>query len=161
MESKLRKCVRPEKKLHFKTVYTTTKVNFFTNNKDRTPLGFKANVVYRFTCPGCSAQYIGKTDRNLHERCIEHATTKDSAIHNHLVTCKNLYDINAMMRFGIELNDSDQRISRINCVESNVKIIDSSTNWNILLLKEALYIKRESPSLNNGLKASRDLFLFS
>ena len=46
IEGKLIKCVRPGNKLFFKTVYTITKGQFFTNNKDRTPVGFKANVVY-------------------------------------------------------------------------------------------------------------------
>ena len=46
-------------------------------------------------------------------------------------------------------------------VRSNTKIIDSDDNWNLLLYKEAYHIKRSSPSLNNGLKASRELCLFS
>ena len=113
----------------FKTIYTPTKVNFFTNNKDQFP---SANVFYRFCCSGYSVKYIGKTD----------TTTKDSAIYNHLVSCAELNNINDMMHYGIELSDNEQRDSQINCVENNVKEIDSSTNWNILLLKEALYIKR-------------------
>ena len=38
---------------------------------------------------------------------------------------------------------------------------DSDDNWNLLLYKEAYYIKRLAPSLDNGLKASRELCLFS
>jgi len=72
-DKKLRRFVRSVKKLILKVCY-------FTNTKDRTPLTSKSIVVYRFCCPGCSAEYIGKTDRNLHERCLEHTTTKDSAI---------------------------------------------------------------------------------
>ena len=34
-------------------------------------------------------------------------------------------------------------------------------NWNLLLYKEAYHIKRLTPFLNNGLKASRELRLFS
>ena len=45
-------------------------------------------------------------------------------------------------------------------VNDNTKVIDSSDNWCTLLIKEALYIKRNKPLLNNGLKASRELFLF-
>ena len=43
----------------------------------------------------------------------------------------------------------------------NTNIIDSDDNWNLLLYKEAYHIKRSSPSLNIGLKASRELCLFS
>ena len=30
-------------------------------------------VVYKFTCPGCGSNYVGKTERTLYERCVEHA----------------------------------------------------------------------------------------
>eukprot|EP00111_Clytia_hemisphaerica_P010026 TCONS_00029317-protein len=90
LENKLKRCIRLDKRLHFKTSFSTTKVNFFTNNKDKTPGDYKANVVYRFCCPGCSAAYIGKTERNLQERCVEHATRKDSAIFDHLRECNQL-----------------------------------------------------------------------
>ena len=46
-------------------------------------------------------------------------------------------------------------------VRVNTKIIDNDDNWNLLLYKEAYHIKRSAPSLNNGLKASRELCLFS
>ena len=67
-----------------------------------------------------------------------------------------------LLRHGIaDINDAENRSYQLNCVENNIKVIDSASNWNILLLKEALYIKRSSPVLNHGLKASRELFLFS
>ena len=43
----------------------------------------------------------------------------------------------------------------------NTNIIDRDDNWNLLLYKEAYHIKRSTPFLNNGLKASRELRLFS
>ena len=46
-------------------------------------------------------------------------------------------------------------------VRANTNITDSDDNWNLLLYKEAYHIKRSSPSLNIGLKASRELCLFS
>ena len=30
-------------------------------------------VLYEFVCPGCSANYVGKTERTLFERNVEHA----------------------------------------------------------------------------------------
>ena len=38
-----------------------------------------SKVVYKFTCPGCKATYVGKTERNLYRRWKKHTTTKDSA----------------------------------------------------------------------------------
>ena len=45
-------------------------------------------------------------------------------------------------------------------VRDNTNIIDRDDNWNLLLYKEAYHIKRLTPFLNNGLKASRELRLF-
>ena len=44
--------------------------------------------IYKFICPGCNDNYVGKTERTLHERCIEHAwNDKDSIVFNHLNEC--------------------------------------------------------------------------
>ena len=59
------------------------------------------------------------------------------------------------------LNKKEQKEYFMNTITNNIKIIDSSEKWNILLIKEAIYIKKYSPILNNGLKASRDLYLFA
>ena len=65
---------------------------FFTNTKDKTPSLSQSFVVYKFTCPGCSCNYIGKTERTLHERTDEHAysnktSNEQNAIYEHLSTC--------------------------------------------------------------------------
>ena len=94
--------------------FSKTKVSFFTNNKDRTPLLSKSNVIYRLCCPGCSATYFRKTDRNLHERCVEHATMC-RAIFDHLCTCEQLNDLNKMMMYDLPTLDKDgQRFLNIN-----------------------------------------------
>ena len=49
----------------------------------------------------------------------------------------------------------------INVVQNNTTVLDFDDNWNLLLYKEAFHIKRHSPSLNNGLKSSRELYVFS
>ena len=60
---KLKRC------LHFSDVQivtrtTTTKLNMFTNVKDKGPEENKSNV-YDFTCQKCSKSYIGKTEQTL------------------------------------------------------------------------------------------------
>jgi hypothetical protein len=94
---------------------------------------------------------IGKTDRTLLERVKEHAyKDKESAVYKHL-DC--FYDKTFLT------SQSNTQLTEL--VLSNTKIIDSSRNWNLLLYKEALHIKRRKSSLNNGLKASRELQLFN
>ena len=116
-DNPFKRSVRTDKKLNLRVSYSTTKTSFFTNTKDRTPTLSRSHVVYKFSCRGCSAQYIGKTDRNLHERCVEHATTKDSSISMHFNSCEPLNDIIKMMLY---LDKSEQRIYRVNCVENNI-----------------------------------------
>ena len=52
------------------------------------------------------------------------------------------------------------RAFSIQSIQEEVKILDNDANWNQLLYKEALKIDRNDPSLNRGLKASRQLRLF-
>ena len=67
-------------------------MSFFINAKDEKPSVSQSSVVYMFACPGCSCNYIGKTERTLHERTDEHAysnkkSNKQNAIYEHLSTC--------------------------------------------------------------------------
>ena len=130
--------------------------------KDPVPLLNQSNVVYEFCCPGCNAKYIGKTERTLYERSMEHAWyDKNSAIRHHIDNCDALQYINRLMLMGDNsLSKEDIRLGHINIVQQNLKVIDKSKNWSIILLKEAIYIKDRSPLLNSGLKASRELQLF-
>ena len=60
----------------------------FCNTKDRTSKLNESFVAYEFICPRCNANYVGKTERTLHERFIEHAwNDKDSVVFNHLNEC--------------------------------------------------------------------------
>ena len=125
-------------------------------------------IAYEFTCPGCNSSYIGKTNRTLLVRTQEHATTdKESAIYKHLRYCDQIKHIQGLYNLPDIFINNNPPSSAMNkeylthTVRVNTKIIDSDDNWNLLLYKEAYHIKRSAPSLNNGLKASRELCLFS
>ena len=63
-------------------------MEFFCNTKDRTPIINQSFFVYEFTCPGCGANYVGKTKRMLYEQCVEHAwSDQNSIVKNHLDQC--------------------------------------------------------------------------
>ena len=108
-------------------------------------------IDFKILYPKCNSSYIGKTDRTLLERVKEHAyKDQESAVNKHLNSC---YDTNYL--------DGKTNNELTDFVMTNSKIIDSSNNWNLLLYKEALHIKRRKSILNNGLKASRELQLFN
>ena len=165
---KIKSNCKKDQPVTFRLLYDVTKLEFFCNTKDRTPKLNQSFVFYEFTCPGCNANYVGKTERTLHERCDEHAwNDKDSAVFNHLNECngvQHMFDIGklAPSLFTNNLIDHelDLRSTRINLVQMNTQIIDRHRNWNILLFKEAIKIKEIKPSLNISLKASKELQLF-
>ena len=68
--------------------WDTTTTNTFVSNKDKTPKEFQSSVVYKFSRPGCSQSYIGKTDRCIYTRLKEHTTSKDLEIFKHTNTCE-------------------------------------------------------------------------
>ena len=160
--NKIKKNLKSDTNIRFRPLFDTTKVSYFCNTKDKTPLLCNSFVVYKFTCPGCLSSYIGKTERTLKERTHEHACNENSAVYQHLLSCPNLIFINDLMQIdtSIKQTKSNLRDFFINTVQNNIKILDRSDNWSILLIKEALFIKDHNPSLNTGLKASRDLNLF-
>ena len=168
LKRKLRRClVDPNVDIRIKE--KTTKLCFFTSTKDKTPQLSQSNVVYEFICPGCNSSYIGKTNRTLLVRTQEHALTdKESAIYKHLRDCDNIKHIQDLYNLpDIFTNENISSTTVINkeffaqTVRDNTNIIDRDDNWNLLLYKEAYHIKRLTPFLNNGLKASRELRLFS
>ena len=53
----------------------TTKLCFYTNNKDKVSLLNKSHVVYKFSCPGRQSSDIGKTDRTPLTRTRGHSVT--------------------------------------------------------------------------------------
>ena len=119
-------------------------------------------------CLRSSANYVGKTERTLLERNVEHAwSDKDSVIKIHLNKCNGVQHIFKIVKLTQSLfSDSivddvqDPRMSHINLVQMNTRIIDCHKNWNILLFKKAIKIKEKKPILNTSLKASKELQLF-
>ena len=79
-------------------------------------------------CPGCGANYVGKTKRKLYERYVEHAWSDQNSIaKNHLDQC---VEVQYLLSSGPALfsNDNntgnaDNRNLHINLVIDNTNII--------------------------------------
>ena len=54
----------------------------------------------------------------------------------------------------------DNKICSVSTAKESINITDRATRWGIILFNKGLDIKEENPSLNNGLKASKELKLF-
>ena len=120
------------KSTNIKIAFSPFKVGNLFSVKGSVPKYLRSVVVYRFTCPGCNASYIGETTRHLTTRIKEHLET-DSKSH----IFKHLYT-----------NRKCKELCNAKCYE----IIDSATSSYRLKLKEAMYITWEKPSLNKQVK---------
>ena len=142
-------------------------MEFFCNAKDRTPitLSYKFVAVYQFTCPDCGANYVGKTERTLYEGYVEHKwNDQNSIVKNHLHQCVEFEYLLNITSLGpsLFLNDNnivraDNRNSHVNLVIDNTNITDHHKNFKILFFEGAIKVNERKPTLNTGLKASKEL----
>ena len=68
---KIKENCKNDQPVVFKILCDVCKIEFFCNTKDRTPIINQSFVVYELTCPGCGANYAGKTEITLYERYVE------------------------------------------------------------------------------------------
>ena len=104
------------------------KVGDLFSVKESVPKYLRSFVVYRFTCPGCNASYIGETTCHLSTRIKEHLETDSKINININRNCKEL------------------------CDTERFEIIDSTTSSYRLKLKEPMHVTWEKPSLNKQVK---------
>ena len=155
---RLMKLFKKDQKVELRVHFKTTKMSFFTSNKDKTPYLSSSSVVYQFSCPGCMDSYIGKTESTLHNRTKEHGTDPTSAINKHFQRCSAWQHIVGLFA----MNDSEVNLKQlqVSAVRENTKVIKKTDNWLKLAFLESLAIKEHRPELNKGIKSCKDLVLF-
>ena len=104
--------------------------------KDRIPSYLSSGIVYKFTCGRCKSTYIGESIRHAKRRYSEHMGVSalsgkplkgqnSTTVRDHVKCCK--YDVSL---------DDFEIIGRDNTSEVN------------LLIKESLFIHRDTPTIN-------------
>ena len=106
----------------------TTDADSFVLFKDPTPKQYKNSFVYEFKCPGCNANYIGKTDRCLYTRIKEHSSQNTSEVYNHIITFNEFNYIKNILQITTD-DDTSINCSLTDLVFTNTKIIDKSRHW--------------------------------
>ena len=89
------------------------------------------NLLYALTCQGCGENYIGKTERELRNRCTDYRTAIQSkkftqGVHEHISKCGNGQFV----------------------ITPFLKIHDGSRDSQTILSYETLFIQRYRPRLN-------------
>ena len=115
--------------VHFKPKNTVRQK--LVHPKDKTPRQKLSNVVYAVQCSEeCNDLYIGETKQPLHRRMAQHrrasSSGQDSAVHLHLKETGHTFE------------------------DHNVHILDREDRWFERGVKEAIFVKQETPSLNRG-----------
>ena len=160
---KFKRKVLPLLKIQCKFIvnWDTTTTNTFVSKKDKTPKKFLSSVVYKFSCPGCSHSYIGKTDRCLYTRLKEHTTSTDSEIFKHINSCEHFSYLTNMLTLNTDESQPNIVVHLTNFLLNNTVIIDKAKHWSTLFFKESFAIRRQNPELNHGTKASIELSIFN
>jgi len=125
--------------LDIRLVFTSYKLKNMFGVKDSFPNSLGSLVVYKFSCTGCGAHYVGETTRHFSTRVQEHlCSDHNSHIYKHL---------------------KDSKSCRDHCSEACFSILDSDPTVFQLKIKEALHIEWERPSLNKQLKHKLNTFV--
>ena len=110
---------------------------------------------------GAYAQPVQTVQRLMLVKLNAHYTNEPlsmhSAINQHLNNCADYHHFRGLHAINGTL---DLKEFYMNTVRNNVCISAKTRNWQTLLFLEALYIKDQSPQLNTGLKATKQLQLF-
>ena len=99
-------------------------------------LCFRKNVVYRISCNKCQGTYIGSTIRPLHDRIYEHLNNNNSSVSKHKVICGS------------------------SSTNMAVEVLDKETRKGNLRIREAFFINKLEPTINNKEESAADLVLF-
>ena len=111
--------------------------------KDRIPTAWTSHCVYQIRCQACNACYIGKTVNTIRERFL---VGKETA-HLHPENLKSPLNVHLQDNAGHSFSFDD------------VKILDRSSDKDLLFIKESLYILSERPELNRNI-GTRPIYLF-
>ena len=115
-----------------KLIFSSFKVGSLFSAKDPIPSSLRLCVVYKFSCAGFNACYVGETTRHFVTRVREHlATDRASHVYKHS-----------------EQSESCRNLCSANCFS----IIDHATTSFKLKIKESLHIHWDKPTLNQQIK---------
>ena len=90
----------------------------------------RQSVVYKITCNTCNKFYLGSTIRPLHIRIREHSINTSSSVYEHIQSCNNQSTFS-------------------NITRTTTSIISTDKDATNLRLREAYYIKKMKPEIND------------
>ena len=144
-------------------MYKTKKLlNFIKRKQPENIYHGKSHLIYKYTCT-CNSTYIGQTKRYFNVRIDEHRTNPSSHIFKHYSVCPE---------YKKELIKSYATVSKIRSINQVPKkhkneffrdkfqILCRENDYKLRLAKENIFIKLNSPDLNDQTDLSKPLHNF-
>ena len=122
-------CSKLCKNTNIKLVFTSKKISSYFSSKDKMPSDLRARVVYKFSCAGCNACYVGQTTRYF-----------DTRVHEHLHKQSQLSSVFKHLAANAQCKEA--------CNTSCFEVIDTDTSSFRLEVKEAIHNEWLKPSIN-------------
>ena len=83
--------------IDIKLIFSSFKIGNLFSAKDPIPSNIRSSVVYKFSCAGCNAGYVGEITRHFSTRVREHlATDRASHVYKHLQQSE-IYEFHILM----------------------------------------------------------------
>ena len=114
--------------------------------KDVVDSDYDSHLIYEFKCPGCNAGYIGETQTYFKVRSSQHLGISEFT--GEPTTAGNPTSVTKHIRE-----------KECNCTLDNFRIIGRESDWHRRLIKESIFVKLNSPSLNDQ-QTSTTLYLY-
>ena len=108
---------------------TNTVKQSLVRPKDRENDENRSGVVYQISCQDCDAQYVGQTGRHLGERLKEHQRATRKGYH-------------------LESGVAEHVVDTGHCIDWSVEVLDQDLNQRRRLVREAIWIRKNNPSMN-------------
>ena len=126
------------------------KVNIFSSPRQNITT-CNSMVVYEYSCPMCSEQYIGKTESRIFNRIKRHGwRQKDGAIYtNILVNVRDGHTLRASFNVNSEESGSNKEL-QINTVRENTRILSRADDWRTQAYKGSLKIRQAFIETSNS-----------
>ena len=104
--------------------------------------------------------------QNFLTRVEEHGThskDQDTVVYKHMQSCIPYFDMISLYNVNVlRSTDSPNLTQHIyHSVRNNTGLLAQNDHWDQLCYLESLHIKRSSPTLNCGIKATKELALFT
>ena len=119
--------------------------------KDKFPISLRSGVIYKFTCAGCNACYIGCTSRYWEKRLEEHTH----------ISARTGRPLNGTQVFAPLQHVRSQKCGpEPKVTRDNFEIIGHDSDRYLLQVKESILIKKHNPKINGNI-SSIPLHLFA